>query len=71
MINPDWRHMAPRLAHEIRLNLSTRSVFDTFAGPMNWYNGWLHKAVIGGLPLLSMGEARTLSDEEIWDRVIV
>jgi len=45
--------------------------FDTFAGPMNWYDGWLHKAVIGGLPLISMEEARTLSDEEIWDRVVV
>ncbi len=70
MIDKAWRHMAPRLAREIRLNLHTMQAFDTFAGPMNWYNGWLHKAVIGGLPLLSMEEARTLSDEEIWDRVI-
>ena len=71
MIDKAWRHMASRLAHEIRVNLSTPSSFATFAGPMNWYNGWLYPAVIGGLPLLSMEEARTLSDEEIWDRVMV
>ena len=71
MIDKAWRHMASRLAQEIRQNLHTAQVFATFAGQMNWYNGWLYPAVIGALPLLSMEEARTLSDEEIWDRVVV